>query len=256
MFFILSKVIWALISPASLIFLLLMTGLLTVMRWRRFGLTLLTLSALIMFVFGVLPTGHNLIHGLERTTVRPDAMPDTISGILVLGGSVETAASQASGLPEVNDGADRILAGLTLARRYPDARLVFSGGSGMLLNQDLRESGIVKQLLDNIGFPGDRVIYEDQSRNTYENIRNSRELISPGPQDQWILVTSAYHMKRSMAVSRQLGWDLLPYPVDYQTTGDYVLWPSGYDVLRSLYLSELALREWVGFAAYRLTGKL
>lgn len=256
MFFLLSKIIWALITPASMAFLLLVAGLPALRRGCRAGFSLIILAALILFTFGVLPVGHNLMAGLEQVASKPEPMPERISGILVLGGGMEIGASKISGLPEVNDGADRILAGLTLARRYPDAKLVFSGGSGALINQDLRESGVLKQLLANIGFPAQHVLYEDASRNTFENIRNSKNMLSPGAQEQWILVTSAYHMKRSLAVSRHLGWNLLPYPVDYQTSGHYVLWPERYDVLQSLYLSELALREWVGVLAYRMTGKL
>lgn len=256
MFFVLSKVIWALLSPASLVSILLLAGVIMAVRWCRAGAGLVILSALTLFVFGILPTGQNLLHGLERVTARPDPMPDKIAGILVLGGGIETRASEISGQPEVNNGADRILAGVTLARQYPDAKLVFSGGSGLLLDQDLQESRALAQLLSNIGFPAERVIYEDSSRNTYENIRNSQKLLAPAAAEKWFLVTSAYHMKRSLAVSRHLGWDLLPYPVDYQSAGHYVFWPERYDVLESLYLSELALREWVGLLAYRITGKL
>ncbi len=255
-FFVLSKILWPLLCPASLAFLSLAAGLLVVRRWRGFGMALIAFAGLVLFVFGVSPVGHNLMHHLEQSSARPGPMPEKISGILVLGGAVETKASQKSGQPEVNDGADRILAGLTLAQRYPEARLVFSGGSGLLRDQELQESGVIRQLLENIGFPAERVVYEDKSRNTFENLRNTKDMFSPGPEERWILVTSAYHMKRAMAISRYLGWDLLPYPVDYQTSGDYVLWPESYDVLRSLYLSEFALREWAGFFAYRMTGKL
>lgn len=260
MFFTLSKILWLLLKPANVIFLLLAGGLVLRLRFRRIGGWMIVAATALLVIFGVLPVGANLLHGLESRYVRPDPMPRDITGIVVLGGAIDVAAALATGRPELNEAADRVIAGLALARMYPDARLVFSGGSGDLHDSTPHEARQLAILLRDLGIvaegDGGRVMFEDTSRNTYENILHTKNIVQPALEENWILVTSAYHMPRAMAVAQGLGWSFVPYPVDYLGPGHYVFRPDGYDVLGSLYKSELALREWIGMRAYGATGRL
>ena len=143
-------------------------------------------------------------------------------------------------------------------RLYPKTTLLFSGGNGTLNDDVPSESTIFKNFLANQYVPDTHVKYEDQSRNTYENIIYSVRMARPGPKDTWILVTSAAHMPRAIALMLKLGWKgwIIPYPVDYQTRGtpkDYALNP---DILGNYNAMHLATREYLALLAYRLGGRI
>jgi len=255
-FFYLSKIGWALLAPANLVAVLLCVWLLA-KGFEAFRLARFTLgcAAAIFLLCGFLPTGQNALYYLESQYKQPSAIPGKIDGILVLGGAVDTQGSIISGRPEFTDAVDRVLLAVELARYFPKAKLVFSGGSGNLVNNKRTDSIDMKIFLKNMGYEDFNVIYEDRSRNTYENIINSYSTVTPKKGETWILITSAFHMPRAMAVAEKLGWGLIPYPVDYRSDGGYVLLPSKFDTLDNLRSSQIALREMVGLAAYKLTGK-
>ena len=257
MFFYLSKIIWAVLDPANLIALLFAAGLMAgALRFRKTGAGLLLSSFLILLVCGVLPLGQSALYFLETRIMRPASLPDRIDGILVLGGAVETAKSERSGQTELNEGAERLTTAIALSRQYPDAKIVFSGGNNALRRATRSEGRDTAVFLAGMGVDNPNVIYEKNSRNTYENIKNSYQLVKPSPGENWLLVTSAFHQKRSLAIAAKQGWGLIPYPVDYRSQGRYLFLPSRLDVLDNLYSSRLFLREMVGIAAYKMTGKL
>jgi uncharacterized SAM-binding protein YcdF (DUF218 family) len=143
---------------------------------------------------------------------------------------------------------------MVLARRYPEARLVFTGGQGTFLQGSLTEADVARELWTAMGLPPGRVLYEDRSRNTHENAVLTRELAAPRPGETWLLVTSAQHMPRAMGVFRRAGWDPVAWPVNYTTGGTPRAW---YDAPFPTRLNQFegALREWVGLLAYRLLGR-
>jgi uncharacterized SAM-binding protein YcdF (DUF218 family) len=143
---------------------------------------------------------------------------------------------------------------MALAHRYPHAKLVFTGGSGNPLMQDAREADYVKQLWIDIGLDPSRVIWERDSRNTYENAVASKALARPKPGENWVLITSAVHMPRAVAIFNKQNWKVIPYPVDYITT-DTPIWQREFSVSQNLWLLSEALREVIGKLAYQMTGK-
>ncbi len=262
MFFILSKIFWALAAPLNLVFVLLTAALTCVFFKKARGAKILAGAAgVFLALFGILPTGHNMLVLLESRYERPAQMPEWINVVLVLGGSFNTAVSDGRGIPALNDGAERLTEALALARRYPNAAVIFSGGNGLVgdgLHEGRTEAQDVEMFLSQSGFVDERVLYEDESRNTYENIKFTRNLFGPMPEETWILVTSAYHMPRAVAVMKNLKWQgtILPYPVDYRTDGRYRLWPHSFDILGHMYEAHVALREYIGLAAYHMAGKI
>ncbi len=146
-----------------------------------------------------------------------------------------------------------MIEGVALAYRHPEARLVFSGGSGGLFPGDARESAVNELFIDLMILDPARVLLEDRSRNTWENARFTFELIEPDPADTWLLVTSAFHMPRSIGIFRRIGWPVVPWPVDYRTGNDGL----ALQLSVSERLTELddAAREWLGLLFYRLTGR-
>jgi uncharacterized SAM-binding protein YcdF (DUF218 family) len=257
MFFYLSKIIWALIDPANLFAILFAAGLLAC-AWKRMlaGKILLGCSFALLLVFGILPIGHSGLYYIETRHTVPNPMPKDIEGILVLGGAIESQKSERSGRPEFNEGAERVLSAMALAREYPDAKIIFSGGSSKLAGAKRSEAVDLDIFLRGMGFDMKNVVFEDSSRNTYENIIKSKILAQNSQNNRWLLITSAFHTPRSMAIAHKQGWEMAPYPVDYRSQGRYLLLPRRFDILDNLYASKIFMREIIGIIAYKITGKL
>jgi len=256
MFFTISKIAWLLLAPLNLILSLFLVGFGLLFVWRKGACVVLGLALGIFLIVGLSPLGPNLLARLENQYAQPEARPAHVDGIIILGGAFETEISQARDKLAMNDGIERVTEGIRLSQLYPGAKLVFSGGEGLLLADTHPESHDVRLFLQNIGFNPDRAIFEEKSRNTYENVLFSKELLQPKAGESWIVVTSAYHMGRAVELFKAQGWDVIPWPVDYRTTGGISFWPSSYYVAGNIYKTDLALHEYAGLLVYHLTGKL
>lgn len=213
------------------------------------------LLALVLVALGVLaaaPWGAWLLEPLENRFAPPPTLPERVDGIVVLGGAIEPVQTAARGQIALNGSAERLVAMVQLARRYPDARLVYTGGSGSVGRQDLKEAPLARQLLDSLGVDTGRVMFEDQSRNTWENAVKSRVVAQPAPGQTWLLVTSALHMPRAVGAFRAAGWSVLPYPVDYITAGSGG--GIGFNLGGGASTLRQGLHEWAGLVYYRLRG--
>lgn len=255
MFFSLSKIFWIIFAPLNLVFLLILGGGLLAVFYKKPGRSLMILGIFCFTVIGVMPIGKNLLVLLEGQYERPARMPDRLAGIIILGGSFDATVGEARSVYALNENAERVIDGLTLADDYPNALLVFSGGNGNLVDNDRSETQDVELFLKNIGYPMDRVILEGESRNTYENLRKTRNLLIPQPEEKWLLVTSAYHMPRAAGVVKALGWQAMKaWPTDYRTDG-IIKWTPSFDILGNFYDFHIAVRELCGLVAYNFTGK-
>jgi uncharacterized SAM-binding protein YcdF (DUF218 family) len=154
----------------------------------------------------------------------------------------------------VRNAADRYIVFSELARQYPDAALVFTGGSAELSPpESIREKDIAREVTTSLGIPQSRMTYEGASRNTYENAVLTANIVHPKPEQQWLLVTSAFHMTRSLAIFRKAGWNVFPAPADYLSSGEYYA-PTNFKLYDQLYKTTNALHEYAGLVAYRLMG--
>jgi uncharacterized SAM-binding protein YcdF (DUF218 family) len=118
------------------------------------------------------------------------------------------------------------------------------------------EASGAKRLWLELGVPPERIIIEDKSRNTDENARFTFALLHPKPGQHYLLVTSAYHMPRTVGLFRKAGFDVVPYPVDYRTRGNWADLEPGGLASEGLAHVDLAMREWTGLVMYRLTGRI
>ncbi|MCI0599206.1 MAG: YdcF family protein [Beijerinckiaceae bacterium] len=146
-------------------------------------------------------------------------------------------------------------AGVELALRYPSARLVYTGGSAALLGERRPEAVSARNFWLSLGVPAERMTFEDKSRNTWENSVFARDLVNPNPGETWLLVTSAWHMPRSIGIFRRAGFDVIPYPAAYHTyedVRDYL--PSPFMSGR-VFMLDSSVREWAGPLAYWMAGK-
>ncbi len=255
MFFYLSKILWFLANPGNILLIALIIGIVLLWtRWHRYGRRLLVFCALAVLFVSTIPIGKSMIMTLENRFPGNQELPEKVDGIIVLGGVVNEVLTKSRGQISVGGGIARLIEFAALSKKYPDAKLVFSGGSGRLLSQDVKEAEVIEPLLVIMGIDKDRMIYENNARNTHENATLTKTLVKPRRQENWILITSAFHMPRSMGVFRKTGWKVIPYPVDYSYGADESLapffsLPNGFATLSS------GLHEWLGLVFYRLTGK-
>jgi len=254
LFFYVSKLVWFAVQPSSLIAILLIGGLALALWRRRWGLRLVALGVLAYVIAGFSPLGHWLMMPLEDRFARPE-LNAPVDGIIVLGGAVDTLVSKGRGVTALNEAAERLTAGAALARRFPDARLLFSGGSGEIFFEGTTEAAGAKRLFARLGIAPERLVLEDRSRNTAENAAFTRDLVQPQPGERWLLVTSAFHMPRAVGCFRAVGFAVTPWPVDYRTSGGDDFWrffPRASEGLRRV---DLAAKEWAGLFAYSITGR-
>ncbi len=255
LFFLLSKILWVVAAPDNFLALVLFLGLLAFLKNKFFLAKLFLVPAIIAIVLITsLPIGEWLLQPLEtRFKTNPD-LPSDIDGIIVLGGAEEPVMSGKWRQPEVNHAAERQLAFLTLARRYPKAKLVYSGGSGSMVYQSVKGADVAERLYRQQAINLDRVTLERQSRNTYENAIFSKQLLKPAKHEKWVLITTAWHMPRSVGVFCQAGWPVIPYPVDHRTWPENRLFAS-VDLVGNLSKLQIGVKEWLGLLAYFASNK-
>ncbi|MQT14095.1 YdcF family protein [Segnochrobactrum spirostomi] len=244
--------------PSNLLVLFLVAGLAALgLSRRRLGLTLVGLSAAGFLVLGVLPGGFLLLEGLEDR-FPPPAPPAHVDGILLLGGYLDTATLETRGRLTPLASIDRLLAAAELARLYPDARIVVTGGEkyGLAFPGQPPEAEAAARLLTEMGIDPARLVVEPRAVNTWENAVLSKPLAAPRTGETWLLVTSAAHMPRAVGVFRAAGWPgLVPWPVDFRTRGGWATWRQLRAVSTGLAAADAAVREYAGLVAYRLAGR-
>ncbi|MCO5164271.1 MAG: YdcF family protein [Mesorhizobium sp.] len=256
MFFVLSKVFWFAVQPVNLAIIVMLAGLaLFALRWRRTAVALVATAALWLVVCVWTSFGALLVTPLENRFPRP-ILPDEVAGIVVLGGGFEGGINLVRGGYELNSGGDRYVEAAALARRYPDAKIVISGGTGTLVLEGEDDASTAVRLFEALGVARERLVLEGKSRNTYENAVFTKDLVTPGPGETWLLVTSAFHMPRSVALFRKAEFPVLPWPVDYRTSGKEGIGFFTDNPVDSLQTATLGIREWIGLIAYWLTGRI
>ena len=255
MFFVIAKIFGIAVLAPHLILEVCIAGVILLWtRWRRAGRIITTFGAALLFAFGFLPFASLIMRPLEDRFIRP-TMPVDPVGIIVLGGALDEGMVQTRGEPGLNAAAERMTTGVALARRFPKARLVFSGGSGRLNPNETTEADAARLLWSSLGVPDAQMSFENRSRDTYENAMFTRDLVQPKPDEQWLLVTSAAHMPRSVGIFRKLQFSVVPWPVDHRTTGtkgDFFHMPHVSDNFATL---DVASHEWVGLLIYWLSGR-
>jgi len=255
LFFIVSKLVAALLRPDTWIVIALAGIVLAlILQRRRMALWISSMSLALLIVLSTLPLGDLLLQPIERRyPAHPDL--DAIEGIIVLGGGENARASTFWGQVQLNEGAERYTAALALARRFPEAQVLFTGGSGALRDAagaTVSEAAIAERFFLEQGISPERLLLEEQSRNTAENARLSLKLAGAAPGESWVLITSAFHMPRAMRSFEAAGWGrLVAWPVDYRTSrfGDGI----GWNLIQNLAVLNTAIRERVGQLAYRLS---
>ena len=257
MFFEFSKVFGFLLAPVHV----LVIGALAASLWphsgkRALSFRLMQAALALLLAMLLAPVGNLLLVPLETRFPPPGSDLGRVDGIVVLGGAVDEVTSAGQGHLSVNGAAERLIAPIALLQRHPQARLVFTGASGSLMPGMQKEGDFVRQFWRDAGIDKGQVLYEEKSRNTHENAVFSKELAQPMPGERWLLVTSAAHMPRSVAVFRKADFEVIAYPVGFKSTGSLGHWYVPRSAGGALGNVESAMHEYLGLLAYYLTGRI
>jgi uncharacterized SAM-binding protein YcdF (DUF218 family) len=256
LFFFLSKTLGIMLLPTNLLIGLGLVGaILLATRFASLGRKSVIAAAALFAICGFSPLGNWVIYSLESRFPPWDATKGAPDGIVVLGGSIDPVRSAAHGGAVVKGAADRIIAAAALAHRYPKARIIFSGGSANLISDEVREADYASALFESLGISKQRLTMERASRNTFENAEFSKAIAAPKSGERWLLVTSAYHMPRSVGLFRKAGFAVEPYPVDWRVGGRADLVSFQIFSVDGLANVDTGVREWIGLVAYGMTGK-
>jgi uncharacterized SAM-binding protein YcdF (DUF218 family) len=229
MFYPVSKAVWLVAAPTNALMLITAAASLwSVLGPSKCAAWLAVAGACGLIIGGFSPLSHWLTVPLENRFPQWEAgLPGPIvDGIIVLGG----------------EAGDRIIAFAELMRRFPQARLVYSGPGEHPATEDLLDKFV------RLGGDRKRVTHESRSRNTFENAVYSRELIKPHTYERWLLVTAAMHMPRAIGCFRRAGFEVEAYPTAYSAKGN-----PGSSALAQL---DAAMKEWIGLVVYWLTGRI
>jgi len=255
MFFVASKVLWFLVQPVTLVLVLLLLALLLNFGRRRLlqGFCL-GLAALILGLSAYTSLGYVALQPLEQRFERP-ALPAAVTGIIVLGGGMDTEINAIRMGYELNRSGDRFVEALRLAQLYPEASILISGGSGALFPDGDTEAAAGARFFRELGVDPARIIEEDGSRNTDENVQLTKALLKPQPGDPWLLVTSAFHMPRSVGIFRKAEFPVTPWPTDYFSSGRDTFGLRLDQPAEAISVTNRAMREWIGLIAYWASGR-
>jgi len=269
LFFVFSKLVQFCIEPLNwlIVFVALSLFFLS-LRKPHFCKRFLFLALADLLLVGWLPTSEFFLRALEDSIPKVQLAQISkvdFGGIIILGGAIEGGEIAVDrGEISIYSSAERVTKAFELIRKYPDLPFIFSGFSGRLSPVGVSEADAFKQLVAEQGLPDKNVHYENQSRNTYENVVLMKPMIlelgarsakgadaSPNP---WLLITSASHMYRSVKIFQKQGVAVIPVPVDYQT-GNRLHWGS-FDLMEGAKQWNNLLHETVGLLAYWITGKI
>jgi uncharacterized SAM-binding protein YcdF (DUF218 family) len=255
-FFFISKIAWFLAKPLhSLLFCLLAWLGCRRLGWRRPAGFFLAVLLLYGGAILLTPLPEMSLRALENRFPVPQVVAEGIAGIIVLGGATsDGAVAAARGQPGLGSAAERLTTAMALHRAMPDLPFVVSGFSGRLNPRGWNEAEITARFFEQQGLDLAGVRFEAESRNTAENARLTAGMVAgQGGVKPWLLITSAAHLPRAVGSFRAAGLQVLPYPVDYRTEPDHLLWPR--DISSSLSLAAGALHEWLGLLVYYVSGK-
>lgn len=258
MFFFISKLFFAFARPLHALLIIMMIGLLLqLLRRRRAGIWCVNVGVILLLLAAFSPLASFLELPLEQRFPRPGELSPPPDGIIILGGAFDIYAEAGRpGFVALNDAAERLTEIPRLARLYPNARIIYSGGPDRQPNGIEPEARAARELLIGFGVAADRITIEERSLTTWENATMTKALINPAPGTHWLLVTSAWHMPRSVGAFRKAGWPgIIAFPTDYRLPDPAYGIDYGQTAIDNFVVLEIAAKEWFGLLGYWLGGR-
>ena len=257
MYFFLSKILAPLINLTNLIiFICIISYFLKKFFLRNFFKIINYLGIFFLILFSLFPIGKKLINTLEGRYIT-SLPPDNYDYIVVLAGSEESYATFITNKLNLNSASERLIASVKLANKKKDSKIIFLGGSGLLKNNNYNEVNVAKLFFKDINFDLKRVVFIDNTRNTIENLKEFKKLNLQNENNS-ILITSAYHMKRALLISEKLDLNLTPYAVDFRSFEDagndgLLNYYQRFSLVGNLQSINLYFREILGIIAVKIS---
>ncbi len=222
-------------------------------RLRRIALGMLWAGMAVLGVLGFSALPDALLRPLENQYGVPTEQEiKQHVGAIVLGGAIQHPGVFAvRGEVPLGEAAERMSTPVGLLRQHPHLKLVFSGGEGRLLTTGTTEAELAQSFYLAQGVDMARVTLEGGSRTTRENAQQVARVLGQRCKEPWLLVTSAWHMPRSMAEFEAVGCNVTAYPVDFRTGHSTSL--TEYSLAHGLVRWQTALHEWLGLWVYGMT---
>ena len=252
----LSKFIWIIFSPINFLVILIFLYLLfSFLKKRYFSLFFLYSSLAFFIIVAVFPTGDFLLYNLEKKyQSKPEySLPNNIDGLLILGGPTNYKLTHLHNQVSFNESAERLTEALKIIRLHKPKKIIFTGGSSKK-NFKSSHAYVVKKFFSEMGIDVSQIIFEFKSRNTYENIVFSKKIVNPKNTENWIVISSSFHMRRVINISDQLDWKLIPYPVDFRVGKSFSLMPN-INFLKNINSFNLGSHEIIGLISYYFLGR-
>ena len=255
--FLLSKIVWVILSHLNLLIIFLIFGyLFKILRKRLVSRAFYLISLLFFIIVGILPTGTFFLSELESKYPALNILPKDINGIIILGGPTNPNLTHIHNQVAFNEAGERLTEAIRLIKIYNSSTVIFSGGSGSLNPDVLPHTFVAKKFFLEMGVDINKIIFESKSNNTYENILFSKNIVNPKKNEKWLLVTSSFHMTRAMNVAEKLKWEFIPYPVDFRTGNEKIKFIPTFDkILPNFNRFNLAAHEIVGLISYYFLGR-
>ena len=255
MSFYLSKILWTILNPFNIILLFIFLGfILSFFSNKNFSKIVYSLTFVFFIIIAVMPTGAFMFYQLEKKFHVLKSLPNKIDGILILSGATNPVLTKEYNQISLNDSVERLTESIQLMKKYSNTKIIFSGGSGSINNQKLTHSEVANLFFKNFEIKLDNIIYEDKSRNTYENILFSKKIAHPKINENWLIVTSAFHLPRALNIAEKLEWKFIPYAVDFKMSKKFS-WKPTINFLSNITTFQAASHEWIGMIAYYLMGR-
>jgi uncharacterized SAM-binding protein YcdF (DUF218 family) len=255
--FYLSKILNYLIDPLNILLTVILVQIFTIIfiKSKKLSFFFSRLFLILFLIFGYTPLSNFLLSKIEDY-IQPSKFPvQQLTGIIVLGGSFDSAsASKERNEVLLNNSAERLTKALEIYKKNPRVLILFSGFSGEFKPSSWSESDMAKKFFLDQGVRVDNLIFENQSRNTFQNIKYSKDIIS-SYKGTWGLITSANHMPRSFFTFKKQGLILEPISVDYRTSISKIFWIS-FDISKGLKDWTMILHEMIGIIYYKISNKI
>jgi len=192
---------------------------------------------------------------LEKNYHNKVNLPENVDGILILSGATNPFLTKEYDQISLNDSIERLTESIQLMKKSPKAKVFFAGGTaGSIQYPDLSHSYVAKKFYESLGVNIQNIYFDNESRNTYENIVFAKKKFDPNKDEKWVLVTSAFHLKRAISIGEKLGWELIPYATDYKLPKKF-RWKLSFNFFGNLSSFQRSSHEWVGIISYYLMGR-
>ena len=255
MSFYLSKTLWLILNPFNIFILFtLFSILLFFLTFKRLSKIIFLINFSVLLSISIFPIGNYLIYIIEKEFHTHTKIPDNIDGVLILGGTTDAEMFKEYGQISLNGSAERLVESIEIIKKFKNSKIIFTGGSGILNRPDLDHAQVAKLFYEKMGINLTRIIFENKSRNTFENIIFSKKIAEPKNNQSWLLITSASHMKRALLIGEKHNWYFTPYAVDFLNTKNFKIRPN-FELLSNLNSFQKGSHEWLGLISYYLLGR-